>query len=162
MWHCHASECTVNPQNGSVRVLKSVPSYLKAKVISEGSIISITTYDSRAIIIRIFMRLCEVRGSCILCLKHLWWYVISRTGNLTEEKSRVFNEISRMALLRITVYILHNLTLTSAKSATNFVLGSNVVSADDTHQKMFWTEYRRHEEDDKCIGFMWDMRFSRG
>jgi hypothetical protein len=33
------------------------------------------------------------------CLKHLWWYVITLVGNLWgNKKSRVFNEISGMAI----------------------------------------------------------------
>lgn len=39
--------------------------HLKAKVISERSIISMTTYDSLSV------RLCTVTGACILSLKHL-------------------------------------------------------------------------------------------
>jgi hypothetical protein len=33
------------------------------------------------------------------CLKHLWGYAILRVGNLTKEKSLVFNEIFAMAIL---------------------------------------------------------------
>jgi hypothetical protein len=79
-------------------------------------------YDSRALIIRISMRISNVRGACILCLKHFWGYVISKAGNLTGEKSCVFYELSRMKLLRIPIHILHNLTLTSAKWAPNLFL----------------------------------------
>lgn len=38
-------------------------------------------------------------GYGIACLHHLWGYVITRVGNLTEEKSPALYEISGMAIL---------------------------------------------------------------